>query len=391
MASKSHYHVLQVSREATVQEITAAYRALARRYHPDRNPAADAKARMQAINEAYAVLRDPARRQRYDATLEPAATYRSPRQPRPEPAAQTQSHSWQEAEQRAPRSPRAWLRYQLQVGDTIIIAIERADDIGGLLAELQRRIPAAARRYYIDSNCWHISVAYADVLGDLFYNFALRTEERQTAGAAGPSQRPDARRTSRTVPPRSRRRPAPQPWASTAGSQRGPWFGLGLALTSALIVYALLLGRVLAPATESALAAPAEAVVAAAVEAPAPPLDEAAGGAPAAEGFNATGFNFPDDCAALAHDQAPAYLQAACSAILDEPLTTTRFASNLRDGPGTEFPVLATVPPGSLLRLTGYNSDGRHVWYQTSFGGWIRGDLVTQVAVDLPYVPLQMH
>ena len=49
--------------------IRAAYHALMRRYHPDADPTAEAAERSRAINEAYAVLRDPGRRAQYDATL----------------------------------------------------------------------------------------------------------------------------------------------------------------------------------------------------------------------------------------------------------------------------------------------------------------------------------
>lgn len=49
--------------------IRAAYHALMRRYHPDADPSAEAAERSRAINEAYAVLRDPDRRAQYDSTL----------------------------------------------------------------------------------------------------------------------------------------------------------------------------------------------------------------------------------------------------------------------------------------------------------------------------------
>ena len=47
--------------------IRAAYHALMRRYHPDADPSPEAADRSRAINEAYAVLRDPEKRARYDA------------------------------------------------------------------------------------------------------------------------------------------------------------------------------------------------------------------------------------------------------------------------------------------------------------------------------------
>ena len=70
----NHYEQLQVTRTADAEVIDRAYKALSMKYHPDKANAShqqDATRRMQAINAAYAVLRDPARRRAYDATLPP--------------------------------------------------------------------------------------------------------------------------------------------------------------------------------------------------------------------------------------------------------------------------------------------------------------------------------
>jgi len=67
MEQKDYYKILGVDRKASQQEIKAAYRKLAFEHHPDKNrdnPAA--AARMKEINESYAVLSDPEKRQRYD-------------------------------------------------------------------------------------------------------------------------------------------------------------------------------------------------------------------------------------------------------------------------------------------------------------------------------------
>lgn len=63
---KDYYKILQVDPEAESDVITAAYRRLARKYHPDVYKEADATAKMQEINEAYEVLGDEEKRQRYD-------------------------------------------------------------------------------------------------------------------------------------------------------------------------------------------------------------------------------------------------------------------------------------------------------------------------------------
>lgn len=74
----NYYKLLQIDPSAEPEVIAAAYRRLALKYHPDTNgSSAEAKSRMQALNEAYAVLSDPVRRAAYDRQL----------------AAQTRSHA----------------------------------------------------------------------------------------------------------------------------------------------------------------------------------------------------------------------------------------------------------------------------------------------------------
>src|SRR2546421_1555165 len=66
MARTDYYAVLGVTREASEDEIRSAYRKLARQYHPDMNQADEASSRFREVTEAYEVLSDPQRRQRYD-------------------------------------------------------------------------------------------------------------------------------------------------------------------------------------------------------------------------------------------------------------------------------------------------------------------------------------
>jgi curved DNA-binding protein len=60
------YQALGVSRDASTEEIQAAYRKLARRYHPDVNHEPGAEDRFKEVSEAYEVLSDPETRARYD-------------------------------------------------------------------------------------------------------------------------------------------------------------------------------------------------------------------------------------------------------------------------------------------------------------------------------------
>ena len=64
---QDHYAVLGVGRDANPQVIHRAYRALARRYHPDVYGGHDAEPRFRKISAAYEVLHDPAKRALYDA------------------------------------------------------------------------------------------------------------------------------------------------------------------------------------------------------------------------------------------------------------------------------------------------------------------------------------
>ena len=63
---QDYYLALGVSSSASLADIKKAYRQLAARHHPDRNTASDAAARFRAVQEAYDILGDEARREAYD-------------------------------------------------------------------------------------------------------------------------------------------------------------------------------------------------------------------------------------------------------------------------------------------------------------------------------------
>src|SRR5450830_1448750 len=67
MEYRDYYKILGVPRGTGADEIKKAYRKLAMKYHPDRNPDdKQAEDRFKEINEAYQVLSDPQKRSRYD-------------------------------------------------------------------------------------------------------------------------------------------------------------------------------------------------------------------------------------------------------------------------------------------------------------------------------------
>lgn len=64
---RDHYEVLGVKRDASADEIKRAYRSLAKKYHPDRNPNdATAEAKFKEVQHAYSVLNDEKKRAQYD-------------------------------------------------------------------------------------------------------------------------------------------------------------------------------------------------------------------------------------------------------------------------------------------------------------------------------------
>lgn len=116
---RDYYAVLQVRPDADAEVIAAAYRSLARKYHPDHTHDDTGLQRMRELNEAFATLSDPVRRREYDAyrlrrlaaAVPPAPAARSPtteemrRTPRPTPV-EPVTHVPLPARARAGRSAR---------------------------------------------------------------------------------------------------------------------------------------------------------------------------------------------------------------------------------------------------------------------------------------------
>ena len=83
MEFKDYYDTLGVKPDASEADIKAAYRKLARKYHPDKNKEAGAEEKFKAVNEANEVLRDAEKRRTYDQLR--AGGYRPGEQFRPPP------------------------------------------------------------------------------------------------------------------------------------------------------------------------------------------------------------------------------------------------------------------------------------------------------------------
>lgn len=73
-AEHDHYQTLGITPGANLDEVRRAFRALARKHHPDLNPASGAAKQFAIVQAAYEVLGDPAKRAAYDRERQIART-----------------------------------------------------------------------------------------------------------------------------------------------------------------------------------------------------------------------------------------------------------------------------------------------------------------------------
>lgn len=71
--SQDYYEILGVEKTASAEEIETAFRKLAMKFHPDRNPDNDTTAIFKLLNEAHDTLKDPLRRREYDRRSAPSS------------------------------------------------------------------------------------------------------------------------------------------------------------------------------------------------------------------------------------------------------------------------------------------------------------------------------
>jgi curved DNA-binding protein len=135
MEFRDYYKVLGVERSATADQVKAAYRRLARRYHPDVSKEKDAEARFKEMQEAYEVLKDPQKRAAYD---ELGSDWKSGQQFRPPPG-------WDAAQGAQGRRGRPRAGPQGPDGDAAFTDEQFSDFFSSLFGERARHAAGGAR------------------------------------------------------------------------------------------------------------------------------------------------------------------------------------------------------------------------------------------------------
>ena len=98
MADDNYYKLLGINSDAETVVITAAYKALAKKYHPDVYPdKAKGEEKLKLLNNAYETLSDPDKRKRYDASFSSGYDHEEPKPEADKPFRET------EANRQAPR------------------------------------------------------------------------------------------------------------------------------------------------------------------------------------------------------------------------------------------------------------------------------------------------
>lgn len=167
----NYYEVLGVSRNSEPEVIEAAYRALMKKYHPDRagGGSPDPGSRAQSINEAYAVLRDRQRRRAYDKLNPPYRTAAAPRpaappQPARRPAAPVRPSPAVRPRQRS-RRPAASRAVGLSLSRNQLGAAGLVAACVGLLAVAALALPGTTADQFKNTQTLLLPPVKASVLG----------------------------------------------------------------------------------------------------------------------------------------------------------------------------------------------------------------------------------
>jgi len=117
---KDYYKLLDVSQNATDEEIKKAFRGQAVKWHPDRNPGSDTTLRMQEINEAYLILKDKEARVRYNIEYNKFKQYQEQKRQTQEEQQKSEKQEWQQQNQKQDYSKREYECRDYKVEDDIL-------------------------------------------------------------------------------------------------------------------------------------------------------------------------------------------------------------------------------------------------------------------------------
>jgi len=117
---KDYYKLLEVSQNATDEEIKKAFREQAIKWHPDRNQGTDTTLRMQEINEAYLILKDKEARYRYDIEYNKFKQYQEQKRQSQKEQEKSEKQESQQQEQKKQQSRHEYEYRDYKVEDDIL-------------------------------------------------------------------------------------------------------------------------------------------------------------------------------------------------------------------------------------------------------------------------------